>query len=322
MAGMEQYAQNLEKFIAAMLAAKAKVGEANQAVDDNADDLDQLESKADDGIGDFVEALEELQDSLEAGRVDSLEQLERVAGEGDRTADDRLGAMSGTVDETESDFTNTVQVGRDDLDKDAAGLTESGFQFLITSLESVQGEVDTARQASEGAFQGFDGGVQVLQGDADSGFDGGEQAFDAAVTAFASEGAGVAARAADSESEMQTRTRALEAVVESAGEGLTSSYETYVETIEDAGQDLIDTVHQLVEDTAAFVATSSADQIDAPVGLVMADAVPPFEDELGQVDEMLAAGDQTTAETDALSIELEKSERVVETIQELLSAIE
>jgi hypothetical protein len=322
MSGMEEYVRNLEKFIATMLAAKAKAGEANQAVDDNADDLDQLESKADEGIGDFVEALEELQDSLEAGRVDVLEQIERVAGEGDRTTDDRLASLAGAVDETESDFTNTVQVGRDDLDKDAAALTESGFQFLLTSLESVQGEVDTARQAAEGAFQGFDGGVQVLQGDADTGFDGGLQAFDAAATAFASEGTEVAGRAADSESEMQTRTRAFEAEVESAGEGLTSSYETYVETIEDAGQDLVDTVHQLVEDTAAFVATSSADQIDAPVGLVMADAVPPLEDELGQVDEMLAAGDQTTAETDALSIELEKCERVVETIQELLSAIE
>jgi len=55
---------------------------------------------------------------------------------------------------------------------------------------------------------------------------------------------------------------------------------------------------------------------------VMADAVPPFEDELGQVDEMLAAGDQSTAEADALCLELEKCERVVETIQGLLSAIE
>ena len=322
MPGMEDYVQNLEKFIATMLAAKARVEEANQAVDDNADDLDQLEGKADEGIGDFVEALEAFQDSLEAGRVDALEQIERVAAEGERTADDRLTGMNGTLDETEADFTNTVQVGRDDLDKDAAGLTEGGFQFLLTSLESVQGEVDATRQTTEGAFQGFDGGVQVLQGDADTGFDGGEQSFDAAATAFAAEGTGVADRAADSESEMQGRARSFEAEVESAGEGATSSYETHVETVEDAGQDLMDSVHQLIEDTAGFVATSSADQLDAPVGLVMADAVPPFEDELGQVDEMLAAGDQTTAEADALCLELEKCERVVETIQELLNAIE
>jgi hypothetical protein len=313
---------HLKAFIATLESAKTKVDEAQAAVDEHAADLGRLEGTALEGIGGFIEALEGFSGALQEGETEATGQLDRVASEAEQTAGERLGGLGRTLEEEEASVTNTVQVFRDDLDKDAVGLVTNGFQLVITSVGTVQSEVEAARQAAESTFQSFDSAVQQLQQDAEAAFDGGEQAFDAAVAAFADEGTRVATQAADSESELQGRAREMEAECGTVRDGAASSYGACVESIEGAAQDLIDSVHGLGEDTAAFVATSSADQIDAPVGQVIGDAVPPLVDELEQLETMLAEGDQTTAETDALCSELERCQRAVEQIDQMLNAME
>jgi hypothetical protein len=313
---------HLRAFISTLQSAKAKVEEAAAAVDEHAGDLGRLEGTAGEGIGEFVDALETLANALQESEAETVGQLDRVAAEAEQTAGERLGALGRTLDDDEAEFENTVQVGRDDLDKDAAALATNGFQFLVSSLETLQGEVVTARQAAESSFQTFEDAVQGLQQDAETGFDGGAQAFDAAVAAFGDEGTRVATQAADSESELQVRASELQTECDGLRDGATTSYGGYMDAVESASQDLVESVRTLGEDTAAFVTSSSADQIDAPVALVMADTMPPFVDELELLDAMLVEGDQTTAETDALCSELERCQRAVETIDQMLNAME
>lgn len=322
MAELDDSLAHLRSFIATLQAAKAKVDETTTALDEQAGDLARLEATAGEGIGDFVEALETFASALQEAETAATGQLDRVADEGRRTAGERLDEVSRTLADDESAFDNTVQVGRDDLDKDAAGLTTNGFQLVISSVETIQGEVDAAQQGAESSFQTFDGAVQDLQQDAEAGFDAGAQAFDAAVAGFGDQGTQVATQAADSESELQARARELEAECGTIGDGATASYASHGEAIAGAAEELIDAVHTLGEDNAAFVVTSSADQIDAPVGMVMADGMPPLIDQLEQLDGMLADSDQTTTDTDALCGELARCQRVVETIDEMLNAME
>lgn len=322
MAELDDSIAHLRSFIGALTAARAEVDAAGADLDEQAADLGRLESAAGETIGELVETLETFSTELQEGEGETVGQLDRVADEGQRTAGERLGELARELEQDQAELVNVVQVGRDDLDKDHTGLMTSGFELASTAFDAVAGELGTAQQAMESSFATFEGAAQGLQQIAETGFAAGSQAVEAAAAALTAEGTQVATQAAEDEAELQGRARQFEADCGDVGDGLDAAYGTHGEAVETAAQDLLDSVHRLAEDTAAFVATSSADQLDTPVGTLMAEAMPPLDDELEQLQGMLADADQTAGETDALCSELQRCQRVVEEIDQVLNAME
>ena len=305
-----------------MQAAKAKAKEAQAAVDEQAGDLDALDDKADTDIGGFNEAIEVFEAGLRTAEQESVAQLDRVATEGERDADDRLVALGRTLDEGETDFANSLTGGRDDLDRDAAALETNGFRFLQTALEVVEGELDAARVHSIAAFEALDDAVRALEQHVNAAFDQGELVFATSIGSLAEEGRHLQTHEAECELFMHASASFLDSECIQQREATTQAYEVRVEVIDDACRDLVDSVKQLGEDTAGFVATSSADEIDAPVGLVTGGMLPPLMEELTAFNNTLTDGEQTVSDVDALSIDLEKCERVLNTIDQALNALQ
>ena len=314
--------QNLKNYIAAILKSKSEVQQATSELEDQGDELDRLEDTARTQLDAFDDELDTFEQGLAEGGQEALNQLDKVTSQGQDIAGSQLDEASRDLQGAETESESVLQVCRDDLDRDAASLTESGFQLLSSALTTVQTEVDAARTQAEADFQSLDGVVQGFQTQAETTFDQADTALDAAVAELATEGTEVAAQAAQCEQGFEEGARAVEAECTSIEDDLQQEYQNQADKAERAGQDLIDSVDTLGEDTAGYVATSSADQVDAPVGLVMADSMPPLLGELGELATMLGEAEQTAAAVDPLSLELEKSLKVVAQIDELLKAMD
>ncbi len=322
MAQQDESVARLEAFIATMQAAKVKAKEAEAAVDEQANDLDALDDKAEAGIAGFNEALDGFEGSLRAAEQESVAQLDRVATEGERTADDRLVALGRTLDEGETDFANSLPTGCDDLDRDAAALETNGFRFLQTALETVEGELDTALQQAMGAFEALDDAVRALEQHVSAAFDQGQLELETSMGTLAEEGRHLQAHVTECELFMHASAGFLDSECTQQRDATTRAYEERVEVVDDTCRDLVDSVKQLGEDAAGFVANSSADDLDAPVGLVTGGMMPPLLEELTAYNGVLTDGEQTVSDVDALSIDLEKCERVVNTIDQTLNALQ
>jgi chromosome segregation ATPase len=312
---------NLKSYIAELLKAKAGVQQATSDLEDQGDELDRLEDTARTQLDAFDDELDTFEQGLADGGQDALNQVDKVAGQAQDIAGSQLDEAARDIQGAETESESVLQVCRDDLDRDAASLTESGFQLLSSTLTTLQTEVDAARTQAESDFQSFDGVVQGFQTQAETTFDQADAALDAAVAELATEGTEVAAQAAQCEQGFEDGARAVEAECGSVEDDLQREYQDQGEKIEKAGQDLIDSVDTLGEDTAGYVAVSSADQVDAPVGLVMGDSIPPLLGELGELATMLGEAEQTAAAVDPLSVDLEKSLQVVAQIDELLKSM-
>lgn len=320
MAQLDDSIENLKSLIGKLQAGKAKTQDAVTTVNEQASELATLATSANEAIGEFIASLDALSSALHEGEGEASGQLDRVAAEAHRTTADRLGEISRHFEE--DDFQNTVQVFRDDLEKDSTAMVTNGIQPMLTAVEHVQGEVETARGDAEAAFQALDGGVQGLRDDSEHAFEAGADAMEAALTDFGDEGTQLQSHASEVETELHGRASDLQAACTDHGDAATAAYDGHVASIDAAAQDLMLSVHTLIEDSVAYVTSCSQDHIDAPVALVINDAVPPLMDELGHVDEMVRDGEHTTGDTDNLCSELDRCQHVVAEIDQILDAMQ
>jgi uncharacterized phage infection (PIP) family protein YhgE len=319
MAQLDDSIENLKTLIGRLQAGKSKTQETVGAVNEQAGELATLATSATQAIGEFISAVDHFSSDLHSSEGEASGQLDKVAEEAHRTAAERLGELARQLEE--DDFQNTVQVFRDDLDKDSTGMVTNGIQVMLTAVQHLQGEVDTARGDAEAAFQALDGGVQGIGGQSETAFHAGADQMEASLADFGNESTQLETQATDVETQLKGRASELQTACSDTGDAATSAYDGHVATIDAAAQDLVLSVHTMIEDTAGYVTTCSQDQIDAPVGLVTGDAIPPLMDELGEVDQMIRDADHTTSETESLCSELDRCQHVVAEIDQILDAM-
>jgi len=319
MAQLDDSIENLKTLIGRLQAGKAKTQEAVGTVNEQAGELATLATSATQAIGEFISALDHFSSDLHSGEGEASGQLDHVAEEAHRTTAERLGELARQLEE--DDFQNSVQVLRDDLEKDSTAMVANGIQVMLTAVQHLQGEVDTARGDAEAAFQTLDGGVQGIRGESETAFHAGADQMEASLTDFGDEGTQLETQASEVETALKGRASELQTACTDTGDAATATYDGHVATIDATAQDLVLSVHTMIEDTAGYVTTCSSDQIDAPVGLVMGDAIPPLMDELGEVDGMIRDGEHTTSETESLCGELDRCQAVVAEIDQILDAM-
>src|SRR6187455_2312785 len=131
MAQLDDSIENLKTLIGRLQAGKAKTQEAVGTVNEQAGELATLATSATQAIGEFISALDHFSSDLHSGEGEASAQLDRVAEEAHRTTAERLGELARQLEE--DDFQNSVQVLRDDLEKDSTAMVTNGIQVMLTA---------------------------------------------------------------------------------------------------------------------------------------------------------------------------------------------
>jgi hypothetical protein len=187
----------------------------------------------------------------------------------------------------------------------------------------VESAVDDSRQEASQGFDDLDSGLKAFTDRTEESFQEADGKFGEGVSDLDQKSAALVTEAGDCVSGFESDGSDFQGEMTSLGGDLVSLYEGWDGTVEAAADDLASSVKSLMEDTAEFVSAAGSDQVEAPADLVLNDSFGPCLDELGELQGVLDAAAAGPADTLVpLVDELEKSERVIDTIDQLLNAVE
>jgi hypothetical protein len=313
----------LEQFIGVLRTTIEQVGDGTDTLETHADQLDDLEGTAQNGFEDLNGALEDFEDGLDSGRQDAVEEIGELATLARDAAGQRLGEAEGEVAGGGSSFDGALNEGRDEVDQADSGLTSQGFDALGSTIDAVESSVDGAREKSDGSFDELGTGFEAFHQRVSDAFTEAEAKFDESVADLSDKANSLATDAGDCVSGFESDGGDFHSEVESLGGEVEGLYDGWDGDVDEAADDLVSSVETLMDDTAAFVETVGKDQIESPGDLVLNESFEPYLSELSELQAVVDGAAGGVAETlVSLVDELVKSESVVDTIDQLLNAVE
>jgi vacuolar-type H+-ATPase subunit H len=324
MAGqLDEGVVKLEQFIGVLRTTVDRVGETTDALESQAGDLDDLESTVESGFEDLNDALEEFEDDLDSARQDAVDELGELTTLAREAGDQRLAEAESEVESAESSFADAMTEGRAELDQAHSALGSQGFHALVSTIDGVESALDASRGEGDQAFEGLDAGLTDFTERAGESFREAEGKFDEGVSDLSDKFSSLVTEAGDCVRGFTSDGTDFNGEMTSLGGELVSLYEGWDGDIDGEAADLISSVKGLMDDTATFVETEGKDQVEAPADLTLNESFAPCLEELGEAQDVLDAAAAGPAEMLVpLGEELVKAQSVIDTIDQLLNAVE
>jgi hypothetical protein len=251
-----------------------------------------------------------------------VDQVDELAQSAQDAADDRLGEAEESLEDAGRDFDDGLQEARDALDGEHASLAEEGFEALAGAVDESETAVAAAGGETGQAFDAFGSALEGLQREAEGAFDAAEAEAERGRTALAEQGSTVASEAAECAEAFEACATEFDGTAAALRSEADTLYDTAGGESRTKAQQLMEAVRTLMDETAEHAATAGAEEVEAPAAVVLTGAVEPHLEELAQVQASLEAGATTGEELQPLAEDLDRSQRVAGTIEELLKAME
>jgi len=324
MAGqLDEGVVKLEQFIGVLRTTIDQVAETTDTLESQASDLDDLEGTTESGFEDLSDALEEFEDDLGSARQDAVDDVGELTTLAREAGDQRLAEAESEVEGAVSSFDSTIRDGRAELDQAHSGLGAQGFDALASTIDGVESALDASRDEGDQEFEALDTGLTDFTERASDSFKEAEGKFDEGIGDLSDKSSSLVTDTGECVNGFTSDGADFQGEMTSLGGELVSLYEGWDDTIDSEATDLIDSVKGLMDDTAGFVETGGQDQLEAPADLTLNESFAPCLEELGEAQDVLdqAAGGPAEMLVPLVE-ELVKAESVMDTIDQLLNAVE
>lgn len=321
--GLDEGVLNLERFIGILMTTIEQVQGHTSVIEEHAEAIEGLDDEAENALADLGGALEDLQGDLESEQQDALEGIGSLRDEAREGSEQRLARSESQVERAGSEFDGAMDEGRTALEQSQSTVSSEGFQRLESTMEGVESALADDRQEAEAGFEALDTAVAELQQRATGAFTATDGAFDQTVAEIADKKDAVETDAGDSVTALDQAGDDIDGECRTQAGELEGLYDGWKAQIAADAADLVDSVEDLMDDTAAFVDTVAEDQLDTPAGVVLEQAFDPYLSELATLQADLdEARGPAADELVPLVLELERALGVIDTIDQLLNALE
>jgi hypothetical protein len=227
------------------------------------------------------------------------------------------------VERAQGDFDDVVEDGTGRLDEAHSGLTSDGFGGLESTMESVESALAQDRQEAEGAFDQLDGAIADFETRATGAYTDTTGEIDQTVGEVASQQAAIETDGGDGVTALDGVGDDIDAFCRAQAADLEGLYGGWGPEIQTEATELTDEVSTLLVEQSVAIDTLIQDGLTEPAEAVVNDAFAPYLTELDELQAFIEdAQGPATGELALLVDDLEKALAVVETIAELLKALE
>lgn len=316
--GQDDGIENLQGFCALLETTCGGLEEKNDALEARGDGLDDLEERAGQVVVGFSEALEEAESGFAAAHHEATAAVEALAESAQEGADASLASVEDRLASAQGDFDQRRGAARADLDQGFVQRVAGGFEALAATVDDLEERAGSLQQENEADAQALSGGLVGLEG----------QAAQEGADTSATLGQGVLGLQTDGGELMRDALLATEGWsaelaelkrgVSEAGADLSDLYDAWGTEAEAEGDAAIRAVTDAGQETADFIGTDGAMQLEASLRGALAEPLPGLAAGLGQAEAVLKEGESVARELEGLVPQLEICLRVVEEISRLL----
>jgi flagellar biosynthesis chaperone FliJ len=321
--GPDDSVENLQRFISVLTATIEEVHEHASTIEDHADTIEDLDSDTQGALEDLSSALSDFEDDVVGSEHDALEQIQALRQEAREGTDQRLARAESEIERAQGDFDDVVQDGRSRIEEAHSELTSDGFGGLETTMEGVESALAEDRQQAEGAFDQLDGAVAEFETRATGAYTDTTGEIDQTVGEIANQQAAIETDGGDGVTALDGVGDDIDAFCRARAAELIGLYDGWGPEIQAEATELIDEASTLLIEASVAVDTLIQDELTDPAEAVRTDAFGPYLSELDELQAFLEdARGPATGELALLVDDLEKALAVVDTIAELLKALE
>jgi flagellar biosynthesis chaperone FliJ len=321
--GPDDSVENLQRFISVLTSTIEEVHEHGSTIEDHSDAIEDLDSDTQGALEDLASALSDFEDDLVGSEHDALEQVQALRQEARDGSDQRLERIGSEIERAQGDFDAVAEDGGSRLEEAHSELTSDGFGGLETTMESVESALAEDRQQAEGAFDQLDGAVAEFETRATGAYTDTTGEMDQTVGEVANQQSAIETDGGDGVTALDGAGDDIDAFCRAKAVELIGLYDGWGPEIQAEATELTDEVSTLLIEASVAVDTLIQDELTEPVETVLNDAFTPYLSELDELQAFIEdARGPATGELAVLVDDLEKALAVVETIAELLKALE
>ena len=319
----EQSVENLERFIGIVRTSIEEVHDHASTIEDHTDTIEDLDSDAQSALEDLASALSDFEDDLAGSEQDALEQIQGLRQEAREGVDQRLERAGNEVERAQGDFDDVVEDGRSRIEEAHSELTSDGFGGLETTMEGVESALAGDRQEAEGAFDQLDSAVADFETRTTGAYTDTTGEMDQTIGEVANQKSAIETDGGDGVTALDGVGDDIDAFSRGKAGELEGLYAGWGPEIQTESTELIDEVSTLLVEASVAVDTLVQDELTEPTDTVLNDAFGPHITELGELQSFVDdARGPATGELPILVDDLEKALGVIETIADLLKALE
>ena len=312
---------NLERFIGQLTMATGALEQVSEHLVEATDQLTDLQDQSVDECGGLNESLEEMETQLETSGSELRDALEEVAQAG-ADAQEVLAESQAQLERAAGDFEEKAEAAGADLDEEHARLTEQGFEALGRTVGECEQELEAAGRESEGSFEAVQAGLENSTSEAQTSWDAAEAALEQGASELAGHESSLQVEADECAQGFNAAAEDIANACSSLEGGLGTTYDGCAGEVDSQGQELLQALQELAQETVTFVETGGRERLDEPARMVETEALGPLSEEYtaleGALDSAVALADNLAPLTD----ELVKCRAIVGEIAALLNAME
>lgn len=313
--------QNLSQFCNLLAQTNESLHAHAEGFDALSGQLQELEDSAEEHIGGLGDQLQDFATETDQGAEEAVGDLEELAEAAQQADQSELDEIEQDTDSLEQKLTERLDRDREEIDQHAETLNQDGFDVLDAGLSTA---LETMGRAEADADEAFGNLITALGSQQQQIVENAaEQSLQEAAAVVTSE-----MEALDGAAEEATHAwldeMPSEVVSECAGvvEPLQSTYDGFRQSAEDDGQDLIDTVSTLAEETARLLGVELTSDLEQAWEGTLTPALGEWEDGLGDLETTLGDGEETVQDLDPLVDELVIARDTVAEIDRVLDNME
>lgn len=323
MATPDDSVENLERFISVLTVTIEEVHEHSSTIEDHADTIEDLDSDTESALEDLSTALADFEDDLTGAEQDALEQVQALRQEARDGTDQRLTRAESEVERAESDFESVLEDGRSRIEEAHSELTSDGFSGLEATMQNVESALAEDQQQAVASFDGLDAGVAELETRTTGAYTDTTGEFDQTNAEVANQQTAIETDAGDGITALDGVGDDIDGFCRAEAAALVGLYDGWGGEVDTEAQELMDEAATALIEASVAVDTLIQDDLTDPVQAVLTDAFGPYLTELGELQSVVdEAQGPATGELMTLVDDLEKALGVMDTIAELLRALE
>ncbi len=319
---MEQPTEQIEQFIGMLRTTSAQVEDGLHHVESDSAALDHLAADLHDQLAGLGHELEGMLSELAHDEQAAVSELDHLGDAAHAAADTRLAAGLDELAHAESALEQSLEAVGHELDQDAGGLHDQGFQPLATTVHAADGAADAARSHTEQAFAALDAAVQSLLHELQAAATEVDHSLIAAAAILGDEDKhGLETAAHDCVAGLHELVPETDAAGATLGEESEHLYQGWTQEADHEAHELEEALTTLFEGSAQAVAVAGTEKIADPAEKVEGEAVPALLEELEEQVATLTAGHEAATELVPLAAELEVTSGVIGTINDLINSM-
>ncbi len=319
---MEQAAEQVEQFITMLRNAGHQLEEDLHHVEGDAAALDHLAEELHEQLSGLAHEVQGLLDELEHDEQALVSELDHLGEAAQAAADTRLAAAQDQLEHAESDLGQSMVAVRNELDHDAAGLHDGGFQPLAGTLHTVDAAVDASRSQADAGFAAFEAAVQSLSHELQAAGTEVDHSLVAAAAILGDEDRhGLEGDGSECVAGLHELGPEVEAGCGNLAEQGGHAYQAWGSEADHEAHELEEALTHLFDGSAQAVAVTGSEKIADPADRLESEAIPALLEELEEQQSTLAAALETAAELAPLAADLEVTSGVISHVNDLVNSM-